>query len=227
MSGIAPDPRLRAAAGFVRQGAVFADIGTDHAYLPLFLLEEGRIARAVCTDINEGPLASARAHAAMTHYIDNMTFRLADGAACLADEGVTDVAICGMGGELIADILSRAPFLETEGIRLILQPMTRHSAVRRYLAAHGFRVVGEAFPRSEGKRYVVLAAEFAGGSYALTPIEEELGALTEEKLADPAFLDYAAARRTTLEKIVRGKRLGGESSREEEALLSQFKELLR
>ncbi len=226
MSTPATDPRLRAAAGFVRQGAVFADIGTDHAYLPLFLLSEGRISRAACTDIGEGPLASARAHAAATPYASRMSFRLADGAACLSDEGVTDVAICGMGGELIADILSRAPFLEDGSIRLILQPMTRHAALRRYLAARGFTVVGEAFPLSEGKRYVVLAAEYTGTPYSLTPLECELGTLTREKLADPAFRDYIERRRRTLEKIAGGKRQGGESSDAEDALLSELNKLL-
>lgn len=226
MSTPATDPRLRAAAGFVRQGAVFADIGTDHAYLPLFLLSEGRILRAVCTDIGEGPLASARAHAAATPYASRMSFHLADGAACLSDEGVTDVAICGMGGELIADILSRAPFLEDGNVRLILQPMTRPAALRRYLAARGFTVVGEAFPLSEGKRYVVLAAEYTGTPYALTPLEYELGFLTREKLADPAFRDYIERRRRTLEKIAGGKRRGGESSDAEDALLSELNELL-
>lgn len=221
----APDPRLRTAADFVRQGAVFADIGTDHAYLPLFLLSEGKILRAVCTDINEGPLAAARAHAALTPYKDKMTFRLADGAACLADDGVTDVAICGMGGELIADILSRAPFFEREGVRLILQPMTRHTALRQYLADRGFSVCGEAFPLSEGKRYVVLAAEFSGSPYALSPVERELGRITEEKLSDPAFREYAEGRARTLRKIAEGKRRGGEDSGEEESLLLQIRQL--
>lgn len=227
MSAPATDPRLRAAAGFVRQGAVFADIGTDHAYLPLFLLAEGRITRAVCTDIREGPLAVARTHAGKTPYAAHMRFYLADGAACLRDEGVTDLAVCGMGGELICDILSRAPFLEKEGIRLILQPMTRHAALRRYLAAHGFAIVGEAFPLSEGKRYVVLAAEYSATPYSLTPLECELGVLTEKKLADREFRDYAERRRRTWEKIAKGKMRGGERAAEEEMLLSEFNELFR
>ena len=221
-----PDPRLRAAAGFVRQGAVFADIGTDHAYLPLFLLAQGKIERAVCTDVNPGPLATARAHAAMTPYIEKMRFLLADGAACLADEEVTDVAICGMGGELIADILSRAPFLEREGIRLILQPMTRHAVLRRYLASRGFSVEDEAFPRADGKRYAVLAVGFSGAPYALSPVECEFGFLTEKKRADPAFREYVLMRQKTLGKIAEGKRRGGEVPTEEDALLSEIQKLL-
>ena len=102
------NPRLSCAAGFVRQGAVFADIGTDHAYLPLFLLEEGIIERAVCSDINEGPLESARRNAAERGLSDRCAFLLADGACEALALGATDVAICGMGGELIADIVKRS-----------------------------------------------------------------------------------------------------------------------
>ena len=82
--------RLLSAAEFVRQGAYFADIGTDHAYLPLFLLKEGKIPRAVCADINRGPLESAQKNAEAEGLSDKIKFFLADGAASLSDEGISD-----------------------------------------------------------------------------------------------------------------------------------------
>lgn len=226
MREYARSERLSAAARFVRQGAVFADVGTDHAYLPLLLLSEGRISRAVCTDVREGPLQSAREHAAETPYLADMTFLLADGAACLAHEGVTDVAICGMGGELISDIIARAPFLKDPARRLILQPMTRPAALRRYLAEEGFSVLAEAFPLEEGRRYAVISASYDGLPYVLTPIEAVLGRLTEEKLSDPDFLAYAGAQCERLRRIAAGKRRGGESAEETE-LVRQIEEILQ
>ena len=115
--------RLLSAAEFVRQGARFVDIGTDHAYLPLFLLKSGRVESAICADINEGPLESAKSNAKEAGVTENIDFVLTDGASALSDRGVTDVAICGMGGELIADIIDRAPFLKDANIRLILGPI--------------------------------------------------------------------------------------------------------
>ena len=90
MKDFALDGRLLSVARLVRQGAVFADIGTDHAYLPLALLNERRISRAVCSDINEGPLDSAKANAKDAGLFDKMTFHLADGAAALMDEMVQE-----------------------------------------------------------------------------------------------------------------------------------------
>ena len=107
MKEINISPRLLSAADFVRQDAILADIGTDHAYLPLFLLSEGRIKKAFCSDVNEGPLASARANADAAGLLDRVEFTLADGADALSGRGITDYAICGMGGELISDIVSR------------------------------------------------------------------------------------------------------------------------
>ena len=104
-----PDSRLRAAAGFVRQGAVFADIGTDHAYLPVFLCREKRVCHAYACDIVEGPLKSAVAHIEESGFRDLITPVLTDGLTGLDDKGITDIAICGMGGELIADFSPALP----------------------------------------------------------------------------------------------------------------------
>ncbi len=210
------DARLRAAAAYVRQDAVFADVGTDHAYLPLFLLSEKKISRAVLTDINEGPLSRAREHAAAYPYASKMSFHLTNGLEGLAEEGITDVAVCGMGGELIADILSRAPFLKNPSVRLILQPMSRPAQLRAYLAAEGFRILSESFVQAAGKAYVCIFAAYDGVPHVLSPFEEEFGSFPDVK--NEAFLFYLASR----ERALRGAALGMEQGKGASAPLADL-----
>ena len=215
------DGRLASAAGLVRQGARFADIGTDHAHLPLALLKAGRIEGAVCSDINRGPLESAMANARDAGFFDKIKFVLTDGAAALKDEGLTDIAICGMGGELIAAIIDAAPFLKNEGIRLILQPMSRQGQLRRYLATEGFDVIKEVYSYSQGKYYVTLCAEYTGRKYEPSLYERELGKPEFIDTGCPECLGYLDARVRVYTKIANGKREGGEESCDE-ALLYQY-----
>ena len=162
MSEFSIGERLSSVAKFVRRGATFADIGTDHAYLPVFLLKSGVIARAVCSDINEGPLENAKRTAEEYGVCRNIEFLLSDGASALEPYEPTDVAICGMGGELIARIIEDAPFLKTSGVRLLLQPMTRQEFLREYLNENGFSTVAEDYATEAGKSYLVIAAEYSG-----------------------------------------------------------------
>ena len=215
------DGRLASAAGLVRQGARFADIGTDHAHLPLALLREGRIEGAVCSDINRGPLESAMANARDAGFFDKIKFVLTDGAAALEGEGLTDIAICGMGGELIAAIIDAAPFLKSEGIRLILQPMSRQGQLRRYLATEGFNVIKEVYSYSQGKYYVTICAEYTGEKYEPTLYERELGKPEFIDTGCPECLGYLDARVRVYTKIANGKREGGEATCDE-TLLYQY-----
>ncbi|MBQ8268374.1 MAG: SAM-dependent methyltransferase [Clostridia bacterium] len=216
------DARLRAAAAYVRQDAVFADVGTDHAYLPLFLLAEGRILRAVLSDINEGPLARAREHAATYPYGDKLSFHLTNGLEGLSEQGITDIAICGMGGELIADILSRAPFVKDPKIRLILQPMSRPAKLRAHLAAEGFSILSETYVSAAGKHYACMHAAFSGAPYALSPFEEEFGQYPDTE--NKAFLAYLFSKERALCAAVRGMQNGGGEAAAQKALLAEIED---
>lgn len=220
------DGRLASAAKLVRQGARFADIGTDHAHLPIFLLQSGIIEYAVCSDINEGPLKSARENARVAGVSEKIDFTLADGAGALEKKNVTDIAICGIGGELIAYIIENAPFLRRLGIRLILQPMSRIGALREKLAMLGFSVNAEEYSESAGKLYVTLAADYDGITREISEYEAEFGNekfLTDISGAKRAFFIKKAA---ALSRAASGKAEGGKLHTSEEKLYNYVKELL-
>lgn len=213
-----PDKRLCAAAELVRQGAVFADIGTDHALLPVFLCKTGRVTRAIAADINEGPLAAARAQVEAASLSEMIDLCLTDGLTGLAQEGLTDIAICGMGGELIVSILAHAPFVKDGRIRLILQPMTHVADVRRYLAREGFAIVEERTAFAAGKCYFCFAAEYNGTPYEISRIEAAFGKHIDKE--SDALMALIRKEKRAQEKKCIGLRAGGISDPEEEAYLS-------
>ena len=102
-------PRLRQIAAWVRQGAHLADVGTDHAYLPVWLTLQGRVASAIASDLRRGPLDRAQETGRRYGVGDRITFRLGNGLAAVAPEECDTIVIAGMGGENIAQILAGAP----------------------------------------------------------------------------------------------------------------------
>jgi tRNA (adenine22-N1)-methyltransferase len=227
MPKTALDARLCAAAEYVRQEAYFADIGTDHAYLPVFLVESGRIHRAVAADVAAGPLSRAKETVAAAHLTEAITLIQTDGLTGLAGLGLTDIALCGMGGELIAAILDAAPFVRDGAIRLILQPMSRAAHLRTYLAAQGFAVERESLCRARGRLYACLCAHYTGVPYSLSRAEAELGYYeTHEGRHDPLFSPYLAAHIATVRRRVSGQHAGGEDAQENELLLQELEAFL-
>ncbi len=158
------DERLSACAEFVRQGAVLADVGTDHAYLPTALLQNGRIASALACDINEKPLESAKSTVTDYGVADKVELRLCDGLCGVNENEFSDLVIAGMGGELIVKILSVCPFIKNEKYNLILQPMSKAYDLRKWLEENGFSVLDEKAAESNNKIYTVINAQFCGRS---------------------------------------------------------------
>ena len=214
------DKRLLSCAGYVRAGAVFADIGTDHGYLPIFLLHSGIATRAVLSDINRGPLSSAERNVSAAGLSDRCEFVLTDGASALSGKGITDYAICGMGGELIARIIEDAPHLKEDGVRLILQPMTKQEHLRGYLAKSGFSVLDECFSFDSGKYYLTLVAEYTGTVRTLSFGEAELGPDLPHDGDRVEYLGFLEGKRRAVLKALSGKEAGGYDSSEEKERLS-------
>ena len=126
-------PRLRAVANMVPAGARLADVGTDHAYLPACLLQEGVLQRAVVSDLRRGPLDRARATAERYSLTERMDFRLCDGLSGIDPDEVDAIVIAGMGGETIAAILEAAPWTVKGEYLLLLQPKTMQHILRPWL----------------------------------------------------------------------------------------------
>ena len=163
------DKRLSAVADLVRRGSRLADIGTDHAYLPVHLVEQGICPSAIASDIGEGPLEAARRTVAAAGLTREIPCRLGNGLVTVSPDEVEDIAVAGMGGETIAAILEAAPWVKDARLRLILQPMTHAEDLRRWLLTNGFSVLEEHLVRDGRHLYPVMAAE-----YTATPVENEL-----------------------------------------------------
>ncbi|MCK3881846.1 tRNA (adenine-N(1))-methyltransferase [Streptococcus suis] len=152
--------RLEAVASYVPQGARLADVGSDHAYLPLFLVEQGRIDFAVAGEVVQGPYQSALQNVEQAGQSDKISVRMANGLAAVElDDQVSTVTIAGMGGRLIAEILEAGKDKLGSVERLVLQPNNREDDVRRWLLAHDFQLVAEEILEENDKIYEILVAE--------------------------------------------------------------------
>lgn len=158
------DARLLSVAGYIREGACVADIGTDHAYLPIWLVLTGKAVNAVASDIGEGPVARAKVSVVRYGVEEKITVIRADGLCGIKDLPVTDIVIAGMGGELIANIISAAEWVRDPKYRLVLQPMTHPEILRRELLASGFFIIDETLTSSTDgqKLYVTVCVEYSG-----------------------------------------------------------------
>lgn len=155
--------RLSAVFSAVRKGSVAADVGTDHAHLPIALCLSDVCPRVIASDVRDGPVASARENIRRYGLEERITLLKTDGLHGIERYAPDDILISGMGGELIVRILSEAPFTQSAGKRLVLQPQTHPELVRAYLAQHGFRTVSEQVAQDDGDRlYQVIAAEYDG-----------------------------------------------------------------
>ena len=214
--------RLMSAVGFVR-GGFLADVGTDHAYLPVYLYKLGKIRGAVAADINEGPLARARTNIAAYGVGEGIDTVLSDGLAKLEGYHPDDIVIFGMGGELIIHILDEAKWTKNENIRLILQPMTKQEEVRSYLLENGFFIVGEALSEDDGKIYQTICAEYRPEEKAEPYTRAEL-LLGRENIAKGGelFKRLLAHRIEVFTVAAEGRRKAGRPDADMEALVDQL-----
>lgn len=153
--------RLQLVADCVNPCICMADIGTDHAYLPVWCLQNFKAQSAVAADINPKPLSNARKTVEEYGLGDKINLRLSDGLKNIASDEAQEIVVAGMGGNQIADMIFETPWLRDESKHLVLQPMTHFEDVRRALCENGFVIESEQ-TTAEGERlYLVISARFA------------------------------------------------------------------
>lgn len=198
-----------------------ADIGSDHAFIAVRAVKNGDAAFAVASDLREGPLERGRANAASAG-VGNIDFRLSDGFDALGDYAFDCACICGMGGELIAEILRR--YGPHPDCRFLLQPMTAQDDLRRFLWENGYVIREERFTCERGKPYAILAAGFTGERTAYSYADLFLG---QKRPQTDAFFSYAEKTRSQAEKRRTGLLARGLDPSDENALLTEIESLLR
>ena len=152
--------RLLAVASFVTDGNVLADVGTDHGYIPIYLMQEKRIPRAIAMDINAGPLERAKEHIAMYGLGDYIETRLSDGVAALAPGEVDAILVAGMGGGLVMHILEEGKEVCQTAKELILQPQSELERVRNYLWLNGYVILEENIVLEDEKFYPMMRVQY-------------------------------------------------------------------
>ena len=189
-------PRLELCARFASGARMLCDVGTDHGYLPISLLLDGKIEYAVAADIRRSPLESARRHALEAGCGDKMRFELCDGLDFAGAVECDTVVCAGMGGETIMGILERAPWT-LGGARLVLQPQSKLDELCLWLHSRGYGI-RDAAVAAEGRRlYIAMLCE-AGSSDSLYA-EDALFAR-----GDPLLPDWVSARSQRIERALEG-----------------------
>lgn len=195
------DERLLLIAGLVRRGKIVADIGSDHGYLVTWLVKNGISPSGYACDVNEQPLERSRRTVQSYGVADRVTLRIGSGLEPLHPSEVQDIIIAGMGGDLIARILSAVNWRDTQQ-HYLLQPMTRADELRRYLCASGYEIMAEHAAKANRFLYTVLSVRYTGVPTSCTELFSLVGKLpqcaTEEARA------YIRRQAAVLQKRIQG-----------------------
>ncbi|MGR9049342.1 tRNA (adenine(22)-N(1))-methyltransferase [Halobacillus faecis] len=218
--------RLALVADYLPKGAHFADIGSDHAYLPCFVCMKDPEARAVAGEVNQGPYDSAKSEVEKHKLEDRIDVRLGDGLAVIAPGEIKQVVIAGMGGPLIRDILEGGKEKLSSVNRIVVQPNIDSRSLRRWFFQHDYTLVDETIVEESGHIYEILVAEKGdpSSSYNQQMIDKEmwLGPFLLEKRPE-SFIKKCKEEWKKKRYII--KQMKQAASPDEEKLKQQQKEL--
>ncbi|KXZ39744.1 tRNA (adenine22-N1)-methyltransferase [Alkalithermobacter thermoalcaliphilus JW-YL-7 = DSM 7308] len=163
--------RLRKICQLITPGFEIADIGTDHGYIPIYLVKNNIVPFAIASDVNKGPLENARKEVLRNNLENKIDLRLGSGLSVVKKGEVKEAIIAGMGGTLISDILNDSFDISISLEKLILQPMQNSSYLRKYLIENKFEVMDEVLVKEQSKIYEIIVARYGGN---LQKIEDEI-----------------------------------------------------
>jgi len=163
--------RLLKIASLVTKGKKIADIGTDHGYIPVYLLNKGHVDFAILADVNKGPLENARREVRHNNLTDKVDLRLGSGIEVLNENEVDEVIIAGMGGILISELLEAKKSVAHSLDKLILQPMQAQDELRKYLLNNGYEILDEVLVKEDFRIYEIIVAKYTGKN---TNVEDEI-----------------------------------------------------
>lgn len=212
--------RLEVCAQKVRHGRKIVDVGTDHAYLPIWLAKKGFISQAIALDVNESPLRSAKKNIEKYHVQDTVTTVLSDGLKQITSSQADDIIIAGMGGDLVIQIISQTPWLKDPRKRLILQPMSCENKVREYLNLEGFSNLDETALECDGKVYVVIVCTYTNSA----PDKNILYPYVGKLLDNPSAITYKYLNRVL--KHLRNKSLDPDAEKNISEIISKLEDVL-
>ena len=199
--------RLFAVAAMVSPCEKMADIGTDHGYIPIYLIEQKKVGHALAMDINKGPLQRAREHVTLHQLDEYIELRLSNGAEKLQPQEVDVVVIAGMGGRLMMKIIEERKEVFHSLKEFVIQPQSEYGGVRHYLEEQGFQILEENMVEEDGKYYPMMK---------VVPVEEDefWGIIPEEairtcylygpvllKNGNPSLRKFLVKQHKQLEKI--------------------------
>ena len=189
--------RLELVASFVPQGSILLDVGSDHAYLPIELVERGQIEAAIAGEVVVGPFQSAVKNVEAHGLKEKIQVRLANGLAAFEEvDQVSVITIAGMGGRLISTILEEGLDKLANVESLILQPNNREDDLRIWLQDHGFQIVAESILEEAGKFYEILVVE--AGQMKLSASDVRFGPFLSKEVS-PVFIKKWQKEATKLE----------------------------
>lgn len=181
MAEVKLSKRLQAVADLVKSDSRLLDVGSDHAYLPTYLVQQEKIDFAISGEVVKGPYQIAKNHVAEQNLQDKIEVRLANGLAAFEEgDNISSIVIAGMGGLLISEILEAGKEKLSQVEQLILQPNNHEESLRSWLVAHDFVISSEKILLEAGKIYEIIVAEH--GTSELNETELEFGPyLSQEK----------------------------------------------
>lgn len=211
--------RLKCAASFVEKGATVADIGCDHAYLPIYLIRENIARSVIACDINEGPCETARENIRRQGLSKVIAVRCTDGLSGTEDFAPSNIVICGMGGDLISRIISDSRYVKEKTPLLILQPMTKVSELRSFLLTEGYSIEKEALVYDD-RLYEIIVCRYDAIKREWSEVELLTGKNVEK---NELYREHINKLIKQYPVIIDGKSKAGLDTSKEEKILEELK----